>query len=116
MKILQKLDGTGAIKLGLVGVLVSLVNVKNLALFIAAVEPLVALERPVVEKVPLVWVCVLIFTSAIGSPILIFALGRARVQPLLARLRAALERNRRRVTLIVLPLFAALFFWRGLGG
>lgn len=114
VRLLQKLDGVRASRMAAFGLLASVVNVKNLALYIAALTPLMRLEGDVMQKAPLVVACVLIFTSAIATPIVLFAVGRARVQPLLMRARQALERNQRRVALTVLVVFGSVFLWRGL--
>lgn len=114
IRFLKKLDGVRASKMAAFGLAGSLINVKNLALFIAALTPLMNLDGNTLSKAPIVVGCVLVFTSASAGPIVLFMVGRSRVQPVLLRARQALERNKRRVTLVLLPLFGVLFLWRGL--
>lgn len=114
VRFLKKLDGVRARRLAAFGLLGSVVNFKNLALFVAALTPLTALGGDVATKAPFVVACVLIFTSAIAIPIVLFAIGRKRVQPLLIRAREALERHQRHVSLVALPLLGLLLLWRGL--
>jgi threonine/homoserine/homoserine lactone efflux protein len=110
----QKIDKLPASRLFGLGIFVAFVNMKNLSIFIAAIAIIVDARLPPSEGVLISVIATLVFSLAVLGPILLFAAGRARAQPVLESLRKTLETRSRRVTLTVLTLFGTLMLARGI--
>lgn len=113
-KIFERLDKLTARRLFLFGLFVPLINFKNMAIFLSAVSILVTAKLSPAQSFASLAAVVFLFTAGVLTPIVLFAVGRARAEPLLARFRAALERNTRPITIGVLTLFGSVFTGRGL--
>jgi threonine/homoserine/homoserine lactone efflux protein len=99
-----------------VGCLASLINIKNLVIFIYAIS-LIAVSRP---NDPLTGVYVVIITSVFCStvilPVLATALAPNATRIALAQVRARLERHGRLTSTLILGCFGGLFVAQGAMG
>lgn len=112
LRMLASIDQMQAKKALFFGVLVAVINVKNLAIFLTALGEMAALPagyRPL-ALIPVV----VVFCAAQGSIIAVRLLFGARAEAWLVALRSGLERYGRRVSIVLLLGFAGLFCKRGL--
>jgi hypothetical protein len=115
-RIFEKIDQISATKLFAFGLFVPCVNFKNLALFLSAVSIVAGAALPIEHAFAMVLAVVFVFCAGVMTPIVLFALGRKRAEPLLARFRDFLERNNRVVTMSVMTLFGSGFLIRAAYG
>ncbi len=99
-----------------VGVLVSIINVKNLAIFLSAVSVLHLSDLTLAEKLLGVVLVTLVFCLSVLLPVLIRVLFPRRSQTALAWIRRVLEEHRRTIGIWVPLVFGVLFLSTGIGG
>jgi threonine/homoserine/homoserine lactone efflux protein len=98
------------------GALVSVINFKNLAIYLSAVSiPLVS-DLPLSSKIIIVLVDALVFCSAVIVPVLIYFLFPKQADKLLNRLKQALETHSRPIGIWVPLIFGLIFLIRGISG
>jgi hypothetical protein len=115
-KFLQKIDGLTARRLFMFGLFVPVVNFKNMALYLSAVGILVASELTSEQRLVAFVIVLFFFCSGLMTPIVLFAVGRKKAEPLLHRFRGVLERNTRPISIVLLSFFGTAFLIRGLWG
>ncbi len=96
------------------GALVATFNVKNLGVYLSAVEALTRAGLPLGQGAPLVVAVTGVFCTAVWLPILLRVAGGERARPLLARLRGLLEARQRGLAAGILGFFGVAFVVRGL--
>lgn len=96
------------------GLLVTVINLKNLAIYLSAIGILAEARLPLDQALPAGAAVTLLFTSAVLAPLVVYALLRARADPWLSAFRRVLERHSRPLTIGVMLLFGTLFLLRGL--
>ena len=96
------------------GALAAVVNLKNLAIYLAAIDVITRARLPRSEGILSVLAINLVFCSCLLGPIGLRVLGGAWGARLLARFRRALERHHRPLSIGVMSLFGAAFALRGL--
>ena len=96
------------------GLLVTVINLKNLAIFLSAIAILAEARLPLGQSLPAGVAVTAVFTGAVLAPLIVYALLRERADPWLSALRRFLERNSRPLTIGVMLLFGAVFLLRGL--
>lgn len=97
------------------GGLVSVVNVKNLAIFLSAISVVLVSGLPLPTKYLLVLPVVLVFCLAVIIPVLIYLSFPARAGERLGRLKDALESNSRSIGIWAPLIFGLIFLARGIG-
>jgi threonine/homoserine/homoserine lactone efflux protein len=98
------------------GALVTILNFKNLAIFLSAVSiPLVS-DLPLPSKIIIVLLDVLIFCAAVIMPVLIYILFPNQADKILSRIKQALETYSRPITIWVPLFFGLIFLIRGITG
>lgn len=95
------------------GLMISVINVKNLAIFLSAVGILAGAGLSLPRALAAEAVVVLLFSSSVLGPIVVYALFRERADPGLTSLRAFLERRSRPLSIGAMLLFGAAFTARG---
>jgi threonine/homoserine/homoserine lactone efflux protein len=111
---LRSLDSATPRRLLGVGALVGGLNVKNLAIYLSAVDVVVRARVPPAEGMLAVLAVTGIFCLCLLGPIGVFVVGGAWARPALAAFRRALERHSRPLAIGVLTLFGLAFLARGL--
>lgn len=96
------------------GALVTVINVKNLALFLTALSVVILSDLPLPQKIFITLLVALVFSLSVMIPLLItFAFPR-RARGLLNRLKNALERNSRPIGIWAPLIFGLLFLLKGI--
>ncbi len=108
-------DATPGKALGL-GALVTVVNFKNLAIFLSAVSVPVTSDLSLSAQVGIVLLDVLVFCSSVILPIVVYLSFPNRARAWLMRFKDALHANRRPIGIRLPALFGLLFLLRGIGG
>lgn len=111
-RIFASLDRMRPAKALMFGAMVTVVNVKNLVIFTAAIGQLGELSLTYrFLALPLV---VAVFCGALAVPLAVRVLSPRRAQTWLARMRTWLETHSRRISIALLSLFGGFFLYRGL--
>ncbi|RMG11289.1 MAG: hypothetical protein D6729_18240 [Deltaproteobacteria bacterium] len=97
------------------GALVTVLNVKNLGLFLSALSVVLLSGLPLREQLLIASVAVLVFCSAVVLPLGIVLLAPKRSTLLLARLKDTLARHRRPLGIWAPLLFGLLIASKGVG-
>jgi len=112
-KFMRSLDDAGPGRLLALGAVVGGANVKNLAIYLAAVDVLVRARPTAAQGLGALAVVTAVFCLYLLVPLGIYLLGGRRAEPVLAALRRALEKHHRPLSLGVLVVFGIAFGARG---
>ncbi len=115
-KILEKLDGLGALGTGLIGGAVVFASLKNLALVLSAISVILDTPGPFTESASIFVLFLMLFVSGISWPFILFVVFAGRAGPLLVRARAWLESNQLLVGNVVFLIFGVAFTAQGARG
>lgn len=96
-----------------VGLLIPLINFKNLAIFLPAVAVLAAAPLTTVEAIVGVIAVPMVFCGAMLTPLLLYLVLPRRAARTLAALRRWVEAHSHTVTRVVLPVIATLLLVKG---
>jgi len=96
------------------GALVTVINFKNLAIYLSAVSVSLVSDLPLPSKIIIVFLDALIFCTFIIVPVLIYILFPKRADSLLNRLKQALETHSRPIGIWVPLIFGLIFLIRGI--
>lgn len=96
------------------GALVSVVNFKNLALFLTALSIVVLSDLLITEKIVITLLVVLVFCLSVIIPVIIYFLFPKRAKDLLNGIRQFLNRHSRPIGIWLPLIFGGLFLIRGL--
>ncbi|MDX1414725.1 MAG: GAP family protein [Candidatus Promineifilaceae bacterium] len=98
------------------GALVTVINFKNLALFLSAVSIPLLSELPLPAKMIIVSLDALVFCAAVILPVLVYILFPTRSDQFLNGIKRALERHSRPIGIWLPLIFGLLFLIRGISG
>lgn len=112
-RIFAILDNITPIKALVFGAVVTVLNFKNLAIFLSAVSIVLVSELPLPEKIMIVLCVVLVFCAAVIAPVLVYLSFPQQAYQRLNRLKEFLESRSRPIAIWVPLLFGLIFFMRG---
>ena len=115
-RLFAMVDQTTAGKAFGLGALVTVINFKNLAIFLSAVSVPVTSNLTLPSQLLIVLLDVLVFCAAVMAPILIYLAFPAGAKERLTRFKAWLEARRRPIGIWLPAFFGLLFFLRGIRG
>jgi len=96
------------------GALVTVINVKNLALFLTALSVVIVSNLPLAQKIFITLLVALVFSLSVMIPLIItFAFPR-RARDLLNRLKDALERHSHPIGIWAPLIFGLIFLLKGI--
>ncbi len=98
------------------GALVTVINFKNLAIFLSAVSVPLLSDLPLYSKVMIALLDVLVFCTAVLIPVLIYVTFPNQASEQLNRIKQTLERYGRSIGIIAPLLFGLIFLIRGITG
>lgn len=107
------LDSATATRLLGMGMLVGGINVKNLAIYLSAVDVVVRARLPWIQGALMVTLVTFVFCLCVLGPIALFAMGGQRGRRMLDAFRAWLEANFRAVAIGAMLVFGSAFVARG---
>lgn len=96
------------------GALVTVVNVKNLALFLTAVSVSLVSDLPLAAKIAIVVLVALVFCASVIVPVLIYILFPRRADRVLSLVKHTIGAYRRPIGIWAPLLFGVLFLMRGM--
>jgi len=96
------------------GAVVSVFNVKNLALFMTAISVVVLSDIVLAEKMLITLLVVLVFCSSVLIPVLITLTCPGRAKDVLASIKEAVSRHRRAIGIWAPAVFGLLFLIKGI--
>ena len=97
------------------GALVSVINFKNLALFLTALSTVILSGLSLPQKMVTAWLAALVFCLSVLIPLGIYLLAPKRAGQVLAGFRAWLQEHSREIGIWAPLLFGLLFILKGLG-
>lgn len=98
------------------GAAVTVVNVKNLAIFLSAVSVVIVSGLAVSTKLLIAVLDAVVFSAAVVIPVLIYLSWPARARERLGKIQQALQERRRPIGIWVPAFFGTLFLVQGLRG
>jgi threonine/homoserine/homoserine lactone efflux protein len=98
------------------GALVTVINFKNLAIFLSAVSVSLVTDLPLLSKLLIVLLVVLVFCLSVIGPVLIYFIFPQQAEKYLNWIKQTLENHRRPIGIWVPLIFGVLFLVRGLAG
>lgn len=96
------------------GALITVINFKNLALFLTAVSIPLLSDLPLPSKIIIVILDALVFCTAVIVPILVYILFPKRSDQFLNWIKHTLETHNRQIGIWLPLIFGLLFFMRGI--
>ena len=96
------------------GALVTVINFKNLAIYLSAVSISLVSDLPLPSKIIIVFLDALIFCTAVIVPVLIYILFPKQADKILNWIKQALERHSRPIGIWVPLVFGLIFLIRGI--
>jgi threonine/homoserine/homoserine lactone efflux protein len=106
---------TPARALGL-GAAVTVVNVKNLAIFLSAVSVALVSDLPLPSKIAIAVLDALVFCGSVVLPVLVYAAAPARARERLGRIQETLAGHGRTIRIWAPAVFGGLFLLQALKG
>lgn len=110
------LDKITPLKAFLLGAVVTVINFKNLAIFMSAVSVVILHDLPLPSKIGIVLLDVLVFCIAVIVPIVIYLAFPRTAHERLNWIRQTLERYSRPISIWVPLIFGLIFLLRGITG
>ena len=96
------------------GAMVSVINFKNLALFLTASSVVVLSDLPITEKITIILLVVLVFCLSVIIPITIYLIFPKRAKELLDGIKEFLNRHSRPIGIYAPLLFGLIFLLKGI--
>lgn len=115
-RMFELLDRMTPAKALALGAAVTVVNVKNLAIFLSAVSVVIVSSLAVASKLLIAVLDALVFSAAVILPVLIYVASPGAAKERLGHLRETLEEHRRPIGIWVPVVFSVLFLVQGLRG
>ena len=112
-KFFATIDEMRPLKALFFGAMVSVLNFKNLAIFLSAVSEIAVGELNFVTGVAAMLLADLVFCSALFFPLLVYLAIPSRSAALLGGMKQMLEDHNRTITIVLLSLFGVIFLYRG---
>jgi threonine/homoserine/homoserine lactone efflux protein len=98
------------------GAMVSVINFKNLALFLTALSVVILSTLPITEKIIITLLAVLVFCLSVIIPILIYLAFPKRAKEILNGIKQYLNRHSRPIGIFAPLLFGLIFLIKGITG
>ncbi len=98
------------------GALVTVLNFKNLAIFLSAVSVALVSSLPLLSKILVVLLVALIFCSSVIVPVLIYVAFPRQADKRLNWIKQTLDTNRRPIGIWLPFIFGLIFLTRGVAG
>lgn len=98
------------------GALVTIINFKNLAIFLSAVSVSLLSDLPQPSKIIIVLLVVLVFCTAVIVPVLIYVMFPRQADKPLNWIKQTLDTNRRPIGIGAPLIFGLIFLIRGITG
>lgn len=98
------------------GAVVTVINFKNLALFLTAVSVPLVSNLPLPSKIIIVLLVALVFCTSVIVPVFIYILFPKRADIILMRIKQKFETYSREISIWVPLLFSLIFLIRGVSG
>lgn len=98
------------------GAMVSVINFKNLALFLTALSVVVLSDIPITEKIIITVLVTLVFCLSVIIPVSIYLAFPKRAKELLNGIKEYLNRHSRPIGIIAPLLFGLIFLIKGITG
>ncbi len=96
------------------GALVTVINFKNLALFLSALSVVILSTLPLSEKVAITFLIALVFCLSVIVPVLIYVTFPRRARDLLSSFKGTLEKNSRPIGIWLPLVFGLLLITKGI--
>jgi threonine/homoserine/homoserine lactone efflux protein len=96
------------------GALVTVINFKNLALFLTALSVVILSALPLAQKIVVTLLVALVFCLSVMIPILIYFAFPRRARDLLDTIKQTLERRSRPIGIWAPLIFGLLFLLKGI--
>ena len=96
------------------GALISVINFKNLALFLSAQSVIILSELPITEKLVISLLVAIVFCLSVIIPVLIYLLFPRRAKLLLSTIKQTLNRHSRPIGIWIPLIFGLLFITKGI--
>lgn len=110
----EALDAIAPRRAFAVGALITVINFKNLAIYLSAVDMLGEGSSSLRESLMGLPLVILVFCASPTVPLALSVIFRARVNAWLTRMRGWLERHTRTISIVLLTVFGSLFLWKGI--
>jgi threonine/homoserine/homoserine lactone efflux protein len=98
------------------GAMVSVINFKNLALFLSALSVVILSDLLITEKITITLLVVLVFCLSVIIPVLIFVIFPQKANHVLNGIKETLEKNSRPIGIWLPLLFGLIFLLKGITG
>lgn len=115
-RVLAFLDRITPVKALGLGAAVTVINVKNLAIFLSAVSVALVSDLTVPAKLTIAVVDAVVFCAAVVAPLLIYAAAPAAARQRLGRIQRALAEHGRSIRIWVPAAFGAIFLLQAMRG
>lgn len=109
-------DGITPLKSFALAATISVVNVKNLTIFLSAVSVVLLSELLLATKLAMLAPLVLVFCTSVITPVAIYLLFPHRAGDYLNRIKDTISRYSRPLGIAVTLILATLFLYRGISG
>lgn len=97
-----------------IGALVTVLNIKNLALFLSALSVVMLSRLSPAQKIIVTLLAVLVFCAAVSLPLLIYAFFPGRAAELLNTIKTTIERHSRPLSIWAPLVFGILILLKGI--
>ncbi len=98
------------------GALITVINFKNLAIFLSAISIVLVSDIPLPTKIGIALLDALVFCAAVIIPVLIYFLFPQQAENWLGRFRQTLQAYSRPISIWTPLLFGLIFLGRGISG
>ena len=96
------------------GAMVSLVNFKNMALFLTALSVVILSSLLITQKIVITLLVVLVFCQSVIIPVIIYISFPRRARAILNSIKQFLNRHSRTIGIWAPLVFGLLFLWKGI--
>ena len=107
-------DGITPLRAFAFGAMVSVINLKNLALFLTALSIVILSGLPLSQKIPVAILAAQVFCLSVLIPVLIYLTFPRRAQMVLNTIRQGLNRYSRQIGIWLPLVFGLLFITKGI--
>lgn len=115
-KLLASLDKMGPGKLFLVGILLSIIQLRFVGLILAGVMIIATAQMPAGQNLIAILILALLMVWPMLIPVVVFLAMGDRREAALQSMDSWLDRNTRIITVVVLGAFGLILLWGGLSG
>ena len=115
-RLLTLVDKITPLKAFLLGAAVTVINFKNLALFLTAVSVPLLSDLPLSQKIIIVIFDALVFCTSVIVPVLVYIMLPKRADAFLSWIKQTLETKSRPISIWIPLIFGILFLLRGATG